>query len=152
VIITGRSDATLKRGGVRLGSSEIYAALESVEEIEDALVVHLQPEDGDPDELLLFVVMADGHRLDATLIEGIRATLRSQLSARHLPDEITAMPSVPKTLSGKKLEIPVKQVLEGAPLEKVVNVEILSDPSSIDAYARYATARHRSRKSPTPKN
>lgn len=145
VIISGRSDATLNRGGVRLGSSEIYAVLESIGAIDDALVVHLEPADRDHDELLLFVVLADGCTLDASLIQEIRSTLRKQLSPRHVPDEITAMSSIPKTLSGKKLEIPVKQLLEGAVLEQVVNTEILSDPASIGAYVRYAIERRRPR-------
>lgn len=142
VIISGRSDATLNRGGVRLGSSEIYAAIESIEAIDDALVVHL--ESSDRDQLLLFVTLADGCVLDATLIQEIRSTLRTQLSPRHVPDEIAAMPSIPRTLSGKKLEIPVKQLLEGSVPERVVNPDILSDPTSIEAYARYASERRRS--------
>ena len=146
VIISGRSDATLNRGGVRLGTSEIYAALERLGAIEDALVIHLEPTYGDVDELMLFVVLSDGRQLDEELILVIRRTLRDQLSPRHVPDVIVQMPSVPKTLSGKKLEIPVKRVLGGATVDEVVNTETLSDPDSITAYARYATEHRQSKR------
>jgi acetoacetyl-CoA synthetase len=137
-IITGRSDATLNRGGVRLGTSEIYAAVEELPEIVDSLIVHLEDNEGGAGELVLFVVLADGATLDDDLRAKVRKTLRTELSPRHAPDTIVAVPAVPRTRTGKKLETPVKRILRGAKAEDVAARDALLDPSAIDAFVEYA--------------
>ncbi|MEC3977405.1 acetoacetate--CoA ligase [Amycolatopsis sp. H20-H5] len=128
-VISGRSDATLNRGGVRLGTAEFYAVVEELPGIEDSLVVHLEDPDGGPGRLLLFVALAPGIDLDDTVRQRIRQALRDQLSPRHVPDRIDAVPAIPRTLTGKKLEKPIKQILQGrAPLEVVA-------PDAISGYA-----------------
>jgi len=133
-IISGRSDATLNRAGIRLGSAEIYEALEEMPELEDTLVVHLE----DGDQLVLFVVVkADGHLTD-DLRAGIREVLRRALSPRHAPDRIEQVRAIPRTLSGKRVEVPVKRILQGADPETVLDRSSLRDPSSIDEFVRLA--------------
>ena len=131
VIITGRSDATLNRGGVRIGTSEIYRVVESVEGVSDSLVVHLE----DGDRLVLFVV-ADHDPTDE-----VRQALRRSLSPRHAPDEVHLVPAIPTTLSGKKLEVPVKRILTGADPDDVASRDALKDPTALDAIAEIARAR-----------
>jgi acetoacetyl-CoA synthetase len=133
-VISGRSDATLNRGGVRIGTAEFYAAVESLPEVADALVVHLE----DTDRLILFVALRDGSDLDDALRGRIRAELRSSLSPRHVPDEIRAVPAVPRTLSGKKLEVPVKRILTGADPDQVAARGSLADPAALDAFVAFA--------------
>jgi acetoacetyl-CoA synthetase len=143
--ITGRSDATLNRGGVRLGTSEFYAVVESLPEVADSLVVHLEDApatDGDGDhagvgmgELLLFVQLTPGSSFDDDLVARLRAALRSELSPRHLPDRIEAVPVVPRTLSGKKLEVPVKRILTGTAVDVAASRGSLADPTSLDWFA-----------------
>ena len=140
-VISGRSDATLNRGGVRLGTGEIYAVVESLQEVRDSLVVHLEDDEGGPGELLLFVVLAPGAALDDGLRDRISSTIRRELSPRHVPDTIEAVPSVPRTLSQKKLEVPVKRILLGARPDEVASRDSLLDPTSLDAYAAYAAGR-----------
>ncbi len=137
-IITGRSDATLNRGGVRLGTSEIYAVVEDVDEVVDSLIVHLEDSEGGAGELVLFVVLKEGAELDDELRARIRSALRSELSPRHAPDTIVAVPAVPRTRTGKKLETPVKRILRGARAEDVASRDALLDPSAIDAFVAYA--------------
>jgi acetoacetyl-CoA synthetase len=139
-VITGRSDATLNRGGVRIGTSEIYRVVEAVEGVGDSLIVHLEDIGGGGGALVLFVVPDDGVRID-DLVEPIRQALRSSLSPRHVPDEIHALPSIPTTLSGKKLELPVKKILRGADPDSVASRGALKNPESLDAVADLA--RHR---------
>ena len=129
-VISGRSDATLNRGGVRIGTAEFYAVVEGIPEIVDALVVHLDADD----RLLLFVAMARDTQLDDALRSRIVRELRTALSPRHVPDEITVVPSIPRTLSGKKLEVPVKRILSGTPPEVAASRESLADPTSLDAF------------------
>ena len=136
-VITGRSDATLNRGGVRLGTSEFYVVVEEVDEVLDSLVVHL---DG-TDELLLFVVLRDGAELDDELRTQIANLLRTSLSPRHAPDMIVAVPAVPRTLTGKKLELPVKRILTGADPAEVASADALVDPSSLEPFVALAHAR-----------
>jgi acetoacetyl-CoA synthetase len=136
-IITGRSDATLNRGGVRLGSSEIYSVVEEIDEVLDSLVVHLEHDD----ELLLFVVLRPGLELDAALRRRIADALRNALSPRHAPDTIVAMPAIPRTLTGKKLEVPVKRILTGAKVSDVAARDALVEPASLEAFAAYARNR-----------
>jgi acetoacetyl-CoA synthetase len=139
-VITGRSDATLNRGGVRLGTSELYAVVEELDEIVDSLVVHLEDPEGGAGELILFVVLADGGDLDDDTRARIAGALRDELSPRHVPDAIVAVPAVPRTFTGKKLEAPVKRILRGARPEEVASRDALVDPTAIDAFAAYAAA------------
>jgi acetoacetyl-CoA synthetase len=140
-VITGRSDATLNRGGVRIGTSEIYRVVEAVDGVADSLIVHLEDtEGGGAGVLVLFVALSDGAELDE-LTGRIKLALRSNLSPRHVPDEIHPLPSVPTTLSGKKLELPVKKILHGADPDSVASRGALKNPESLDAVA--AVARNR---------
>jgi len=140
-VITGRSDATLNRGGVRLGTGELYAVIEDIPEILDSLIVHLEDPEGGAGELVLFVQLRDGVVLDDELRSSIARSLRSALSPRHVPDTIQAVSSIPRTLTGKKLELPVKRILQGAHRDDVVRLDALSDPTSIDAFVEYAGTR-----------
>ena len=143
-VVTGRSDATLKRGGVRIGTSEFYGIVEGLPEIADSLVVHLEDSAGDgPGELLLFVVPREGVALDEVLRRRIGAALRDELSPRHVPDAIIGVPVVPRTLSGKKLEVPVKRILLGAPPDVAASKDALADPGSLVPFE--ALARERAR-------
>ncbi|MBV9803234.1 MAG: acetoacetate--CoA ligase [Solirubrobacterales bacterium] len=140
-VLTGRSDATLNRGGVRLGTGEFYAVVEDIPEVVDALVVHLEDGGGGAGELLLFVVPAAGAELDETLRDRIARTLRSELSPRHVPDEIVSVPAIPRTLTGKKLEAPVKRILRGESSERVASRDSLLDPAALDAFVALAAER-----------
>jgi acetoacetyl-CoA synthetase len=137
-IITGRSDSTLNRGGVRMGTSEFYRVVEAIPEIADSLVVDTGSL-GHEDKLWLFVVVRSGSSLDDALIARIKSSIRSQLSPRHVPDEIRAVPAIPRTLNGKKLEIPVKKILLGAPVEQAANPDTLQDPKSLQAFVGWAS-------------
>lgn len=130
--ILGRSDATLNRGGVRLGTSEFYAVVEAFPEIVDSLVVHL--DSAGLDTLLLFVQLAPGINLDVRLREEILHELRTKLSPRHSPDRITAVPLIPRTLTGKKLEVPVKQILQGIDPTSVIAIGTMPDATALDAF------------------
>ena len=144
VSMHGRSDSTLNRQGVRLGSSDFYDVLEAMPEISQALVIGVElPEDGY--WLGLFVVPAPGHALDDALKQKIVSTLRTRLTARHVPDEIVEAPAVPHTLSGKKLEVPIKKLLRGTPLEKAANVASVDDPDALRWYERFGADRFGSR-------
>ncbi len=139
-MVTGRSDATLNRGGVRLGTGEFYGVVEEVPEVLDSLVVHLEDAGGGAGELLLFVVLAGGIELDDALRDGIAEALRRDLSPRHVPDAIEAVPAIPRTLTGKKLEAPVKSILLGTPPQQVTSRDALLDPTALDAFvARSST-------------
>jgi acetoacetyl-CoA synthetase len=139
-VISGRSDATLNRGGVRLGTSDFYAVVEGFEEVADSLVVHLEDEDDDDGtglgRLVLFVALAPGAELDDDLAARIRDALRRDLSPRHVPDAIEAVPAVPRTLSGKKLEVPVKRILSGTPADEAASRDALIDPGALDYFIR----------------
>ena len=136
-VISGRSDATLNRGGVRIGTAEFYAVVEANPAVADSLVVHL---DEDGDRLLLFVALREGSALDDTLRAEILGELRTALSPRHVPDEIRAVPAIPRTLSGKKLEVPVKRILTGTPPEVAASRGSLADPTSLDAFVELAAS------------
>jgi acetoacetyl-CoA synthetase len=127
--ISGRSDATLNRGGVRLGTADFYAVVEAEPEVADSLVVHL--DDEPRDELRLYVQLVPGASLDDDLRRRIAAALRRELSPRHVPDVVEAVPVVPRTLSGKKLEIPVKRILTGVPADDAASRGSLADPGSL---------------------
>jgi len=140
-VITGRSDATLNRGGVRLGTGEVYSVVEGLDEVMESLVVHIEDPEGGAGELLLFVVLAEGTELDDELRSRIAGELRGTLSPRHVPDTIEAVPAIPKTLTMKKLELPVKRILLGDPPEKVASRDALADPHALDAFVDYASER-----------
>jgi acetoacetyl-CoA synthetase len=140
-VVTGRSDATLNRGGVRLGTGEFYAVVEELDEVLDSLVVHIEDPEGGPGELLLFVQLREGETLTDKLRGGIGRALREALSPRHMPDTIEAVPAIPRTMTGKKLELPVKRILLGTPAEQVASRDALADPGSIDAFVAYAQGR-----------
>jgi len=134
-IISGRSDATLNRGGVRLGTSEFYTVVEAIDGVADSLVVHLEDPDGGPGRLLLFVVADEGATLDDELRSTITSAVRAELSPRHVPDDIVQVAGVPRTLSGKKVEVPVKDVLRGADPSEVVSLDSLVDPAALLQFA-----------------
>jgi len=140
-VITGRSDATLNRGGVRLGTGELYAVVEDIPEILDSLIVHLEDPEGGAGELVLFVQLREGVVLDDDLRTRVGRALKDSLSPRHVPDTMEAVPGIPRTLTGKKLELPVKRILQGADRDDVVRRDALSDPKSIDAFVDYAGSR-----------
>jgi acetoacetyl-CoA synthetase len=137
-VISGRSDATLNRGGVRLGTSDFYAVVEHFDEVADSLVVHLEDPAGTGGlgELILFVQLADGLELTDDLRTRLRKALASELSPRHTPDVIEAVPAVPRTLSGKKLELPAKRILAGAAADDVASAGALADPTALDYFVR----------------
>jgi acetoacetyl-CoA synthetase len=137
-VITGRSDATLNRGGVRLGTAEFYTVVESFPEVTDSLVVHLEDDAGGMGELLLFLALADGVSFDDDLRSTLAAQLRSSLSPRHVPDEFVVVPAIPRTLSGKKCEVPVKRILRGGDPDTVVAKGALANPQSIEAFVAFA--------------
>jgi acetoacetyl-CoA synthetase len=140
-VIYGRSDATLNRGGVRMGTSEFYRIVEQLPEIKDSLVVEVGGENA---ELVLFVVLGSNATLDDALRRRINDTLRRELSPRHAPDRILAVPEIPKTLNGKKLEVPVKRLLMGQPLAGAVSEGAVANPASlgvlVEAYRGAAPA------------
>lgn len=133
-VISGRSDGTLNRGGIRLGTSEFYSALQDTSEVEDSLVVHLDDPSGGPGDLLLFVQLRPGCQLDDALRSRIVAALRQRLSPRHTPDQIVAVPEIPYNLTGKKLEVPVKRLLLGSPRAEVVSDGAVRNPAALDVF------------------
>ena len=136
-VIYGRSDSTINRGGIRMGTSEIYSAVELVEEVEDSLVVDV-PREGGSSYMPLFVVLEEGVELDDDLKAQIKHSIRENTSPRHVPNEIFAVPEIPKTLNGKKLEVPVKKILSGTPPEQAASKDSLSNPESLDHFAELA--------------
>ncbi len=138
VVIYGRSDSTINRQGVRMGSSEIYRVVESLPEVLDSLVVDLEGLGG-ASYMPLFVVLREGVSLDAALERKIKDAIRTALSPRHVPDAIVAVPDVPRTLSGKKLEVPVKKILMGAPVERAANPDSLRNPELLPFFVELAS-------------
>ena len=136
-IIYGRSDSTINRGGVRMGTSEIYRSVLALDEVLDALVVDV-PREGTDGWLSLFVVLADRAELDDDLRDRIRRGLRADCSPRHVPDEIVQISEVPRTLSGKVLEVPVKRILMGTPPDQAASRESLANPASLDPFVEMA--------------
>jgi acetoacetyl-CoA synthetase len=132
-VIYGRSDSTINRGGVRMGTSEIYRAVLSLDEIVDALVVDV-PRSGTDGWMPLFVVLRDGVSLDEGLVGAIGRRIREDVSPRHVPDEVLAIPEVPRTLSGKVLEVPVKRILSGVPVDEAASRESLANPAALDYF------------------
>jgi len=148
-VISGRSDATLNRGGIRIGTSEIYRALDVIAGVDDTLVVHLEDPTGGPGQLVLFVSTSPAAVLDESLQRTIRDTLRSALSPRHVPDEIHGLTTIPTTLSGKKLELPVKKILLGASAAAVASRDSLRDPAALDEVAELAARRRQQPRPPS---
>ncbi|HEY2635996.1 MAG TPA: AMP-binding protein, partial [Solirubrobacteraceae bacterium] len=136
-IITGRSDSTINRGGVRMGPSEIYRAVLAVDGIEDALVVDV---DG---WMPLFVVLAEGAEVDDDLRRQLATRVREDCSPRHVPNEVFAVAEVPRTLSGKILEVPVKKILQGADPSKTASRDSLANPEALDWFVEFAGEREK---------
>jgi acetoacetyl-CoA synthetase len=136
-VIYGRSDATVNRHGVRIGTSEIYRAVESLDELADSLVVDLEVLGHSP-SMLLFVVLRNGVVLDHALKDLIRGKIRNEVSPRHAPDEIYSAPAIPRTLNGKKLEIPIKRILLGNPIEQSINAEAIGNPAEVSWFVEFA--------------
>ncbi len=138
-VIYGRSDSTINRQGVRMGTSEIYRAAGTVPEVLDTLVVDIPaPELGGELRMILFVVLRDGATLDEALTKQIRTRIREDCSPRHVPNEVRQIAQVPRTLSGKVLEVPVKRILMGVPPEQAASIESLADPHALDYFTALA--------------
>jgi acetoacetyl-CoA synthetase len=138
-VIYGRSDSTINRQGVRMGTSEIYRAAGAVDDVVDALVVDVPSRDGSALRMLLFVVLRDGVSLDDELRARIKRRIREDCSPRHVPDEIHQVTEVPRTLSGKVLEVPVKKILMGTPPAKAASVDSLANPAALDFFVELAS-------------
>jgi acetoacetyl-CoA synthetase len=136
-VIYGRSDSTINRGGVRMGTSEIYRAVLEVDEVVDALVVDV-PRDGAEHWMPLFVVLREGVELDDDLARRIRRRVREDCSPRHVPDDVRQIAEVPRTLSGKALEIPVKKILMGTEPDRAASRESLANPQSLQYFIELA--------------
>ena len=142
--VLGRSDATLNRYGIRIGTAEIYRSVEELDEIDEALIVNLDLPGG-RFFMPLFVKLAEGAQLDEALRARIAAKLRADYSPRHVPDEVYAVPAIPYTLTGKKMEIPVRKILAGTPVEKAANTSAMANPASLDWYVEFASRRAQER-------
>ncbi|GAA3428444.1 acetoacetate--CoA ligase [Streptosporangium sandarakinum] len=132
-VIYGRSDSTLNRGGVRMGTSEFYRVVERFTEIADSLVIDTG-QLGQDGRLLLYVTMAEGAELSGDLLARLRTALREELSPRHVPNEVIEVPGIPRTLSGKKLEVPVRKILLGVPAEKAANLDAMANPEVLSHF------------------
>lgn len=137
--IFGRSDATLNRGGVRIGTSEIYRAVDKVQQVEDSLIICVEKADGNF-YMPLFVKLKPNITLTDELIKQISTTIRQEYSPRHVPDEVIAVPDIPYTISGKKTEAPVKKLFMGQSLEKSMNKDALKNPNAMDFFVELATS------------
>ncbi|MCO5100542.1 MAG: acetoacetate--CoA ligase [Burkholderiaceae bacterium] len=135
--VLGRSDATLNRHGVRIGTAEVYRALATLHEIDDALIVNLDLPDGQF-FMPLFVKLRAGAALDEALVERIGECLRRACTPRHVPDKIYRVDAIPATLTGKKMEVPVRRILLGVPAERAANRSAMADPGALDWFERYA--------------
>jgi acetoacetyl-CoA synthetase len=136
-IIHGRSDSTINRGGIRMGTSEIYSAVLSLDDVVDALVVDV-PREGEENWMPLFVVLRDGASLDDDLVGAIKKRIREDCSPRHTPSEVREIEEVPRTLSGKVLEVPVKRILMGDSVDKAASRDSLQNPKALDYFAELA--------------
>jgi acetoacetyl-CoA synthetase len=139
-LITGRSDSTLNRGGVRMGTADIYAAVESIPAVVDCVVLGVEQPDGGY-WMPLFVQLAPGEELTEELAGGIRAAIRANASPRHVPDEIIVVPGVPHTRTGKRLEVPLKRLFQGVPEDKALNLGAVDDAAVVGHYVRLARER-----------
>ncbi len=143
-VIYGRSDSTIKRHGVRMGTSEIYQTVDKIAEIADSLVVDLEAL-GQESYMPLFIVLREGAVLDDALKDRIRQRIRQEISPRHVPNDIFAIEEVPRTLSGKKMEVPVRKILMGFPLEQAANLDAMRNPESIQPFVDLARALQKQR-------
>jgi acetoacetyl-CoA synthetase len=139
-IISGRSDATINRGGIRMGTAEIYRAVLAVDDVVDALVVDV-PVEGADSWMPLFVVMREGAELTDEIVAQIKKRIREDCSPRHVPNDVIAVAEVPRTLSGKVLELPVKRILMGTAAEKAAARDSLANPRALDAFVDFAKQR-----------
>jgi acetoacetyl-CoA synthetase len=137
--ITGRSDATINRHGLRMGTADIYSAVEHLTEVVDSLVIDIEDGQGDS-KLLMFVVPAEGRQLDAALESAMGAAIRNALSPRFIPDHFICAPGIPRTLTGKKQELPVKRLFQGWPITKVFNLDAIANPEVVPWYKARAKA------------
>jgi len=136
-VIYGRSDSTLNRFGVRIGTAEIYRVLETIEAVQDSLIVNLDLPGG-KFFMPLFVLMEEGRALDDALKTEINTALRTRFSPRHQPDEIYAVEAIPYTLTGKKMVVPVRRILMGAPLHKAASIDAMANPEALDFFSGFA--------------
>jgi acetoacetyl-CoA synthetase len=134
--VLGRSDATLNRQGIRIGTAEIYRAVVNVPGVEDGLIVNLDLPGG-RFFMPLFVKLREGVALTPELDKAIRDQLRREYTPRHVPDKIYAVPGIPYTISGKRMEVPVRRILAGYPLAKAANRDAMSNPQSLDWFIEY---------------
>jgi acetoacetyl-CoA synthetase len=139
-IIYGRSDATINRHGLRMGTSELYSAIEALPEVLDSMVVDLEYL-GRESYMPLFVVLREGVALDDAMKARLNDAIKVSLSPRFLPNDIFQVAEIPRTLSGKKQELPIKKLLLGHPLEKVLNREAMANPGCLDWYVAFARTR-----------
>lgn len=139
-IIYGRSDATINRYGIRMGTAEIYRVVDELPEVVDSMVVDLEYL-GRESYMPLFVVLREGLTLDEDITHKLREKIRTQLSARYLPNDIFLVPEIPRTLTGKKMELPIKKLLLGTSIEKIANPDAMSNPQSLQWYAAFAEQR-----------
>lgn len=137
-VIYGRSDSTLNRGGVRMGTSEFYRVVDRFPEIADSLVIDTGRL-GQEGRLVLFLGMSEGRRFDDELAARLRSALRAELSPRHAPDEIYEVPGIPRTLSGKKLEVPIRKILLGTPVERAANPDAMANPETLRHFTRLSS-------------
>jgi acetoacetyl-CoA synthetase len=139
-VIYGRSDSTINRQGVRMGTSEFYRVVEALPQIRDSLVIDLEGL-GRESYMALFVVLHPGAELDDALRTAIKQQIRRALSPRHIPDDIVVVPDVPRTINGKKLEVPVKKILLGMPVEQAANPGSMANPQSLQVFVELAKHR-----------
>lgn len=140
-VIYGRSDSTINRFGIRIGTAEIYRVVGELPEVRDSLVIDLEYL-GRPSFMPLFVVLQPGTGLDAELVDRIKQQIRSKASGRHVPDAIVQVSEIPRTLSGKKMEVPVRKLLLGAEPGKVASPDAMQNPSSLAFFVQYARTRN----------
>jgi acetoacetyl-CoA synthetase len=136
-IIYGRSDATINRHGIRMGTAELYRAVESFDQVLDSMVVDLEYL-GRESYMPLFIVLREGLTLDDALVTAIKQEIRTKLSGRHVPNEVFQVPDIPRTITGKKLELPIKKLLLGASIEKVANPGAIANPKSLEWFVEFA--------------
>jgi acetoacetyl-CoA synthetase len=139
-LITGRSDSTLNRGGVRMGTADIYAAVEAIPAVRDCVVLGVEQRDGGY-WMPLFVQLAPGEELTDELVAEIKAAIRANASPRHVPDEVVVVPGVPHTRTGKRLEVPLKRLFQGVDPAKAVNPGAVDDPALVEHYVQMARER-----------
>jgi acetoacetyl-CoA synthetase len=147
VIIHGRSDATLNRNGIRMGTSDIYAAVEAIPEVADALVIGADQRDGTY-WMPLFVALRGDGVLSPELIGQINSTIRDNVSPRHVPDEVIQVPGIPHTRTGKRLEVPIKRIMQGAHIHDVINIDVVDNAALLDAFVTIAHGRKSTAENP----